>query len=532
MIKTIQGKLSILMGMSLLIFLVFGYLVFKNNQDASKTAERMILLGDIRSYTNAAALELRGYQLVYSDETLQAYEKANKDLDETIQKLYSITRSEENRARLTELSKQHKEWIGVNEERIRVISENENDIHTFEFSGTEDGAILKKATQASTKIYEDMSKNQHDLINAMEEKNLATLNKNTFVMLVLTFISAAILLGGLFWISRLISRSISRLETSIDTIAKEKDFSGSTIIAGDDELARMSRKLDELVQSLRHAFSQIRSAVSDNLNVSSELSKATSQIGKAVESEAAIVTQTTDESDKMKEAMKQSSKEAINVRDQALGAQQNLDDAQSALFETISQLNIAVEMESEINARLNTLSHEASQVKQVLNVISDIADQTNLLALNAAIEAARAGEHGRGFAVVADEVRKLAERTQKSLIETNATVNVIVQSITDITDQMNHNTQRIEQLSSAAESVNDHTSTASSALSDTVGAIERLSMDIQTNAMTTEQIIQKIMQIDSLSSANAKSVEDITSAAEHLYQLTQNLTKQIGAFRT
>jgi methyl-accepting chemotaxis protein len=85
-------------------------------------------------------------------------------------------------------------------------------------------------------------------------------------------------------------------------------------------------------------------------------------------------------------------------------------------------------MEGEINDRLNSLAGEATQVKQVLTVIADIADQTNLLALNAAIEAARVGEHGRGFAVVADEVRKLAERTQKSLVETNATVNVIVQS--------------------------------------------------------------------------------------------------------
>ena len=98
--------------------------------------------------------------------------------------------------------------------------------------------------------------------------------------------------------------------------------------------------------------------------------------------------------------------------------------------------------EMELAHKIQQLSSDADQVKNVLTVISDIADQTNLLALNAAIEAARAGEHGRGFAVVADEVRTLAERTQKSLVEINATINVIVQAIMDSSDQMKQKLQR------------------------------------------------------------------------------------------
>jgi len=531
-LSTIKGKLAALMALSFVTYATLGYLAYSNNNDAKKTADRMVLLGDIRAYTNGAMMELRGYQLIYQEEFVERYNEQNSKLAESVQKLKDITRSEENKERLSKILSHHGEWVKLNEPRIKIISENENLIHDPEFISSPEGKQLQQITKESTTRYEDIVKEERDLIKVMQEKNIATLDSNAIMMEIIVLVSASFMMGIFYFILQNITRSIARLEETIEAVAQNRDFTRSTKVEGNDELSQMSHKVNDLVSVLRQAFSGIRSASSENLSVSAELSATTLSIGKAAEEEAKIVTQTTNESDRMKEAMKASAAEAKVVQQKAVGARENLQEAQAALHNTIEQLSLTVQMEGEINDRLNSLSQEASQVKQVLTVIADIADQTNLLALNAAIEAARAGEHGRGFAVVADEVRKLAERTQKSLVETNATVNVIVQSINDITDQMNHNTKRIESLVDASSEVNDHTETAVHALADTVQAIDKLSNDAQTNAATTESIIKKIGNINDLSTSNARSVEEIAAAAEHLHQMTEQLTAQISVFRT
>ncbi|OHD77706.1 MAG: hypothetical protein A2023_05170 [Sulfuricurvum sp. GWF2_44_89] len=362
-------------------------------------------------------------------------------------------------------------------------------------------------------------------------------DKEFSVIMIETITGIGIISILLFFLIMAIQRSIVSKLSLMQTMAHELaggegDLTKRIQVHGYDEATQTATSINAFIAATQTTIQNVKNSVHESSSIASELSMTTLSIGRAAEDQAKIVAQTSSDSDQMKETMRASASEALSVRKKALDARENLREAQSALHGTIEQLTLTVEMEGEINDRLNSLSHEASQVKQVLDVIADIADQTNLLALNAAIEAARAGEHGRGFAVVADEVRKLAERTQKSLVETNATVNIIVQSIDDITDQMNKNTKRIENLSLSSAEVNAHTEVAVHALAETVSAIEKLSNDTQSNAQTTESIIQKIGNINALSTANARSVEEIAAAAEHLHQMTEQLSAQIAIFRT
>jgi len=215
-----------------------------------------------------------------------------------------------------------------------------------------------------------------------------------------------------------------------------------------------------------------------------------------------------------------------------LKTNENLDFAKEKVVQLSHDVQNSSEKERELAEQMQTLSQDTTQVKEVLNVISDIADQTNLLALNAAIEAARAGEHGRGFAVVADEVRKLAERTQKSLAEINATINVVVQSVSDASDTMNANAQEIQELSMISEEVENTINETVAIVNVAVEITEKTVNDFEETGRDVDAIVTQVNEINEISSKNARNVEEIAAAAEHLNTMTDNLHTQLETFET
>ena len=327
-------------------------------------------------------------------------------------------------------------------------------------------------------------------------------------------------------------KPIDELANTVKLSIGEGDLTTKVPVFGKDEIGTTANEFNDLVEKFRNIISLAKNSSGENASIANQLSSTSRIVGTSVENTSKTLDSTFKMSSELKEEIKNSIQNVNQMSEDIQNSSKKLIEARKNIVFFSKSISDASIQETDLAQRMKTLSQEAIQIKDVLNVISDIADQTNLLALNAAIEAARAGEHGRGFAVVADEVRNLAEGTQKSLDQINITVNTIVQSISAATASMEENSKNISALMQVASKTEEAVESATQSMLQSEQRSQISANDFTKTGEDVNFFVEKIREINEISATNMRNTEEIASASEHLHSMSEHLNEILVKFKT
>ncbi|MGI2206011.1 methyl-accepting chemotaxis protein [Shewanella oncorhynchi] len=365
---------------------------------------------------------------------------------------------------------------------------------------------------------------EKDRVNAIYQSSIII-----FVALACAAMIISIVIG--LWVNRSVMNPINDILSKLKLIHQDSDLTVKFTTFNHDELGQISTSLTQVIEHLRGILHSIAEAANTVNSSANELSSFTQATNKRMQQQQAETEQTATAMNEMTATVAEVAQSASAAADSAKDADTYAANGNNIVMQSInsmSQLSDQIQKTAQV---IGFLSNESQNIGRVLDVIKSIAEQTNLLALNAAIEAARAGEQGRGFAVVADEVRTLAQRTQKSTQEIEAMIATLQQGVKEAVNAMEIGINQVDD-------ANDKANQAGQALKEIVSSVDSIT-ELNTHIATAaeeqssvaESINRSIIAISDIAEHSTASAAELSESVVNLTKLANSMRNQVSAFK-
>ncbi|MCX7984838.1 MAG: methyl-accepting chemotaxis protein [Bacteroidetes bacterium] len=312
---------------------------------------------------------------------------------------------------------------------------------------------------------------------------------------------------------------------------KNADVNTQFEIDRTDEIGHLQSAFNDFVRSIRETLLNVAHVSREVATASVQISSSTEQMAAGAQEQTTQANEVASAVEEMTKTIIENSKNANYTAETARQAKDAAEHGGIVVKETIEKMRSIADVVRKSAETVKTLGASSDQIGEIIRVIDDIADQTNLLALNAAIEAARAGEQGRGFAVVADEVRKLAERTTKATKEIAGMIKHIQSETHNAVQSMEQGTLKVDEGIASADK-------AGAALQEIVAISQRVTDMVnqiaaasEEQSSASEQISKNVEAISTVTNQTARATQQIAQATNELSKLTEQLNQIVAQFR-
>ncbi|WP_276912692.1 methyl-accepting chemotaxis protein [Aneurinibacillus aneurinilyticus] len=524
-------------------------------QVVNERMEKMILVKELTTLANEQSATLREYLLTGDEGSLKYYEAAKNEYIKISGKLGSTTSQADNKNQLSQLNQLQTSYNDTAYQIIFYKQQNNQQEYL---------RLIQEKEKVTSRQFLTKAKEFGLMQQELLQKSIAETTKRVTIIKMTIFTICLLALAGscviAMYISRLIFIPVRALTANAREIAAGILSGPDVIVKNKDELGEMSQTFNLMKQNIRTLIQKSDSTAKHVAASSKDLYVSAEQTAEIATQVASTIQEVASGAERQAKGMSES-KHAISENAQAVqriakatsmvsgSASDVLEEArqgQEVITRAIQQMQSIQKSVKESSDSIHALGESSQEIGNIAQVIQQIADQTNLLALNAAIEAARAGEHGKGFAVVADEVRKLAEQSRQSTEHIAARITQIQQRTEQAIQAMDYGTNEAE----AGTVIVDE---AGRAFTRIFTLVQQVAEEVQEVSVSAEQISASTFQMTSSleqlllvseSIANGTqgvaaaaqeqlaSIEEVSTAADSLSRLSHELQTEISQFKT